>query len=125
MERNFSREQLLWEYRDMECSDLKDKVYDLLGLAKDVQEAWSHGADALRPNYDKKIEEVAWQVVEFCIPRVLDGEFARGICACSSNAWWAQQMRLGSARTLYGPDFGIDEEEKNEIRECDQIGMNS
>jgi Heterokaryon incompatibility protein (HET) len=67
----FQLDKLLFTYHHTKCSDPKDKVYALVSLAQDVQEAWDRGVDVLRPDYDKDVEELAWEVVDFKIAGIL------------------------------------------------------
>lgn len=48
------------------CADPRDKVYALLAMAYDVQEAWKTGSNVLKPNNSKDMVKLCWDVFHWC-----------------------------------------------------------
>jgi hypothetical protein len=59
-------QDLLCKHAASSCADPRDKVYALLGMAYDVQEAWINRSNALKPDYKRDIVDVFWDTYKSC-----------------------------------------------------------
>ena len=67
---------LLRKFQNSEASDPRDKVYALLGISSDA-----HDIDALRPDYDKTLEEMARTTMSFLLTLDSFGISSNFLCA--------------------------------------------
>jgi hypothetical protein len=58
-------------HRHSLCSNVKDRVYALVGIASDVRKAWAEGSQALKPDYTKNRMDLALEVILFSKPMLI------------------------------------------------------
>jgi len=115
---------LLVKFRESEASDLRDKVFALLGISSDARDT-----DALRPDYTQSLEEVVHSTSSFLFGslggfgKTLSLENRKGGEAVIRRLFWPRIDELGESSNLL--EEAIDAGDKEVVKMLVDEGMRS